>query len=156
MSVETGMAGEVTVSGRSVVTSAGEANLVRFDLGEPYATFDQSGARVFFACPLNSRTYPSAWAVDADCIALRLPASALTGGTVTTVTAVLGLTDRASSGDLEDTVLRSASESTSYAAADTDREGFLLSASPSAQEIREGEQYMTLGVYKRYQKVFGD
>ncbi len=147
---------EVVASGKSVVPSQGEASLVRFDVAEPYAVFDSGAASVFYACPLGSEAYPSAWAVDTSGVALRLSESELRSGKELTVTAILSVTGADGVGRLEGTALRGVAGGSTASSGETASDGFLLTVSPAAPEMREGEQYMTLGVYKRYQKVFGD
>ncbi len=148
---------EIGLGGETVSLPGQGSTLVSFKIGSPFTVLDSSSGQVIFACPLNSRIYPSAWVVGGNGIAFRLPESATRDGADETLTAIIGVTDRDGIVALENSAVRGEDEvTTAVATEETAGEGFLTTSSPSLSEVLKGKRRIELDIFKRYEKVFGN
>lgn len=148
---------EIGIGGEAVSLPGQGSTLVSFKVGAPFTVLDSSSGQVIFACPLDSGIYPSAWVVDGNGIAFRLPESATRDGADETLTAIIGVTDRDGIVALQNTAVRGEGEvTTAVATEQTAGEGFLITSSPSLSEVLKGKRRIEFDIFKRYEKVFGN
>lgn len=147
--------GAVNVSGNDVSAAGDNSSMLSFQVGAPYAMVDSNGSIEILACPIDSETYPSAWVLGRDSLALRLPENAGRVGADSSVTLLLGITDRQGVKEFTARVMRGVGSSVPpESAGETDGQGFLVTTDPTSRELKKGTRKLTLTIFKEYEKVF--
>ncbi|MHB8895129.1 MAG: DUF5667 domain-containing protein [Candidatus Geothermincolia bacterium] len=133
-----------------------ETNMLAFEVGNPYVTFNANGGVAFAAFPIDSATFPSAWCVTSDSVSPVLSDAGRLASGESRTTMLLGVADRAAF----DSILTRARAGIGDPVAFTDvatvesSNGFTILTSPGMEQLGKGKQRVTLKVFKQYEKVF--
>ncbi|MBU1672478.1 MAG: hypothetical protein KKF41_07445 [Actinobacteria bacterium] len=140
----------IEVSGNKVpANTSSEPTLLTFQVGAPYAVVEAGGAFGFFACPIDSGSYPDAWALGRGYLGVMVNDTSGVSG----MTLALGITDAEGVSRLEASAMECMS-SDRETSAETPTEGFVLEAAPRSPAA--GRTRITLTIFKEYAKILGD